>query len=51
LKHYLAEHPHQGLGNERIIKSAVPEKPIPPSELACSELLGGLLKHYHRKAA
>jgi len=50
-KHYMTERPHQALGNERIIKSPVPEKPIPPSALACSERLGGLLKHYHRKAA
>ena len=45
LKHYMTERPHQGAGNELLVKSPVAEIPIPPSELTCSERLGGLLKH------
>jgi putative transposase len=54
-EYYHAERPHQGLDNE-------PPKPIgkkrkcqpdliPLSDIACHKRLGGLLKHYHRKAA
>ena len=47
--HYLAERPHQGLGNKRL---AQPEEP-PPREgrVVCRERLGGLLRSYHRQAA
>jgi putative transposase len=51
LKHYRHEQPHQGLRNERIVKAAAPEKPTRPHDVVCSERLGDLLKHYHRKAA
>jgi transposase InsO family protein len=47
--HYHTERNHQGLGN-RIIN---PDDSIGRSdgEIICRERLGGLLKHYHRRAA
>jgi putative transposase len=52
--YYHTQRPHQGLGNVPI------QVPLPPAEpldafrlddIVCHELLGGLLKHYVRKAA
>lgn len=53
LEHYNAEGPHQGAGNTRLRRFGEKE---PPEELAegaiqCRERLGGLLKHYYRRAA
>jgi len=47
LGHYHKERPHQGLGN-------VPLSGLPATgngEVVCRERLGGLLKHYERRAA
>ena len=49
IEHYHGERNHQGLGNRLILapgKSRLREGPI-----SCRERLGGLLKHYHRRAA
>lgn len=45
--HYHEERPHQALGN------APPTKlnPVNEGEVVCRERLGGLLRHYHRRAA
>ena len=61
LAHYHAERPHQGLENELIVKPTPPKskkrkaKPLPDvvplSSIRCQTRLGGLLKHYSRKAA
>ena len=52
--HYHEERPHQGLDNKLIM----PGKPPPEDEsiprlgdVVCRERLGGLLKHYERRAA
>ena len=45
--HYNEERPHQALGNEPLKKGEAQTA----GEIVCSERLGGLLKHYHRKAA
>jgi len=45
LAHYHAERAHQGIGNLRIVPTAVGE-----GEIECNERLGGLLKHYCRAA-
>jgi putative transposase len=53
LVHHNEERPHQGVGN-RWPKEA---EPLPelvqfrPDEVVCHERLGGLLKHYERRAA
>lgn len=46
VEHYHQERPHQALGN------APPRGPVPVGhgEILCKERLGGLLKHYYRKA-
>ena len=46
---YLRFRPHQGLGNELI--DAPPTPAHAAGDIACEEKLGGLLKHYYRKAA
>jgi putative transposase len=53
LAHYHLERPHQGLGNRPLSAADDPPAtlPFPPSEVVCSERLGGLLKHYFRQAA
>ena len=44
--------PHQGLGNVTPCGPAPPEPtPLHPGEVVCEERLGGLLKHYARRAA
>jgi putative transposase len=49
--YYNTVRPHQGLGN-RAIGSAPPvSAPIDLSEVECDERLGGLLRHYYRRAA
>lgn len=48
LAHYHDERPHQGLGNVPLSGSS----PAPgDGEIVCRERLGGLLKHYERRAA
>jgi putative transposase len=55
IEHYHGERPHQGLDNELIKPGRKKPKRqadlIPLSDVACRKRLGGLLKHYHRKAA
>lgn len=61
--HYLAERPHQGKNNELLLQPKgragmkpphkvvlVPED-VALSDIRCHERLGGLLKHYSRRAA
>jgi putative transposase len=54
LTHYHFQRPHQGLGNAPI--DADPPPPAPMEQLSlddvvCHESLGGLLRHYERRAA
>ena len=53
LTYYHEERPHQGLGNRLPDESAVPPeiRRFGADEIVCHERLGGLLKHYERKAA
>ena len=54
LAYYHGPRPHQGLGNVPLaMSSGVPEpvEAMPVGDLVCHERLGGLLKHYERKAA
>ena len=54
LVHYHSEKPHQGIGNVLILANLPPPAPIESFQLndvVCHELLGGLLKHYERRAA
>ena len=45
--HYHAERANQGLGSERIHRDTA----IGHGDVLANERLGGLLKHYHRRAA
>lgn len=52
--HYHTVRPHQGLGNVPITGSLPPPEPLEGFQLEdveCQARLGGLLKHYERKAA
>lgn len=49
VQHYLLERPHQGLGNELITPANDNAAAMGPVE--CHERLGGLLRHYRRRAA
>jgi putative transposase len=63
VSHYHEERPHQAKGNELLVspaaapkkgnrkKSESPPDIVPLSEIHCRQRLGGLLKHYYRKAA
>jgi putative transposase len=53
LAHYHGERPHQALGNAPPCGPPAPAEGPPPApgELVCEERLGGLLKHYTRRAA
>jgi putative transposase len=57
IQHYHEERPHQGLENERPVRKGYRRKTtdepstVPLSAIGCKKRLGGLLKHYHRKAA
>ncbi len=66
VSHYHEERPHQGKDNgplvqtppaaepkkgKRKTKDTPPPEVVPISQIACHERLGGLLKHYYRKAA
>jgi putative transposase len=56
LTHYNQHRPHQSLNNRPIPEAEVDaDSPsvlrLPSGEVACEERLGGLLKHYYRKAA
>jgi putative transposase len=56
LVHYHEERPHQSKENDPLVRAAtansvgdVPDVPL--SQIECRQRLGGLLKHYYRKAA
>jgi putative transposase len=55
--HYLKELPHQGKGNELLSRATkrrgapANDAPIAISDIRCHQRLGGLLKHYTRRAA
>ncbi len=54
LAYYHFERPHQGLGNRPLSDAndcPSTTLPFPQGEVACCQRLGGLLKHYYRKAA
>ena len=49
LQFYNERRPHQGVGNVPL--KVVADEPPSEGEIVCHEQLGGLLKHYERKAA
>jgi hypothetical protein len=57
IDYYHQLRPHQGKENELLVakRKSRPKQPpvevISLSEVRCQQKLGGLLKHYHRKAA
>lgn len=57
LEHYHLERPHQALENRSVVKKGYRRKTtydastLPLGDVACKTRLGGLLKHYYRKAA
>jgi len=54
LAHYHFQRPHQGLGNVPIQADRPPPIPIEHfnlEDIICHESLGGLLKHFERRAA
>jgi putative transposase len=54
LEYYHRHMPHQGLGNVPICGELPPKESTDafrPEEIVCHETLGGLLKHYERRAA
>ena len=54
LTYYHRHRPHQGLGNMPIDTALPPPEPIESvrlEDIVCHESLGGLLKHYERRAA
>ena len=58
LAHYHEERPHQSKGNAPLTPPATPPPTIPPpdaplrlKDIACRQRLGGVLKHYYRRAA
>ena len=48
VEHYHLERPHQGLGNEVILRPKL--RPSSRADIYCEERLGGLLKHYRPAA-
>jgi putative transposase len=51
IAHYHFERPHQGLGNQLLSGADPPQAALLSREVECQERLGGLLKHYRRRAA
>jgi len=52
IAHYHLERPHQGLGNRPLSGADPPRVAAAASgDIACDQRLGGLLKHYRRRAA
>ena len=49
VEHYNTERPHQGVGNVPL--KIAGDVPTNEGEIVCHERLGGLLRHYERKAA
>jgi putative transposase len=50
-KHYNTQRPHQGIGNAVPLGYDPPEKSASFAEVECHEELGGMLRHYYKKAA
>src|SRR5690606_35544832 len=48
--YYSPQRPHQSMENKQLLKQSDAE-PVEDGEVACEERLGGLMKHYNRKAA
>jgi hypothetical protein len=54
LTYYHTARPHQGLGNVPVLADLPPPEPLATfhcQDVVCHETLGGLQKHYERKAA
>ena len=51
VKHYHAERPHQNMGNKPLAGEWPDEEGEDVPDVVCKSRLGGLLKHYERKAA
>jgi putative transposase len=53
VEHYHSERPHQAMGHQPLTGEwPEPEEPPPDGvDVVCRERLGGVLKHYHRRAA
>jgi hypothetical protein len=52
VRYYHELRPHQSLDNRPpSARQPVTETPVDPAEVVCHEFLGGLLKHYERRAA
>jgi putative transposase len=51
LEHYHRERPHQGLGNRVLSGADPPLAAYVSGAIECKQRLGGLLKHYCRRAA
>jgi putative transposase len=49
--YYHRQRPHQAVGNRTLMGAHPPVGHCPADEIVCEERLGGLLKHYHRRAA
>ncbi|XHR29786.1 MAG: integrase core domain-containing protein [Chthoniobacteraceae bacterium] len=51
-RYYNTLRPHQGIGNKTVAIASPPtEVPLDPRDIECDLRLGGLLRHYHRRAA
>jgi len=52
VEHFHQERPHQGLDNKLIMRGKPPDEEMPlAQQIECHQRLGGLLKHYERRAA
>jgi putative transposase len=49
VEHYHHERPHQAMGNHPLIRDASDAAIV--GEVVCRERLGGVLRHYHKRAA
>ncbi|MEO0513842.1 MAG: integrase core domain-containing protein [Planctomycetota bacterium] len=49
--YYHTQRPHQSKENKPLLRLTESPPPNPDGEVLCEERLGGLLKHYYRKAA
>jgi hypothetical protein len=53
VRYYHALRPHQSLGNlpPLLTRPPDPVNSLGPADVVCHELLGGVLRHYEKKAA
>jgi putative transposase len=53
VSYYNSQRPHQALGNNTLDAPdpPLPSIPIKSTQVACQQRLGGLLRHYYRRAA